>query len=291
MKRPWNVEQKHRSVTTVRFDYSGVGWEQWILLRTDAHHDNPHCDQRTEKKHLDQAVERNALIIDNGDLFCSMQGKYDKRSSKDAMRPEHQNGNYLDRLVETAADFYSPYADNWLLFGQGNHETKILQNHETNLTERLVERINVAQEKKKKTHRVFMGGYGGWVRFQFERARHRSTRTLYHYHGTGGGGPVTRGTIQTNRLAVYNPDADVIFTGHTHDEWCLTIARQRLTTNGIPYHDEQLHIRAPGYKDSWGDGYAGWEVERGLAPRPIGSAWLRLVNEEDVIRIEATRAK
>jgi hypothetical protein len=287
LKPSYTTEQDHRNVLTVRMDVPATGWEQWFLLRTDVHHDNPKCDQKLERKHLDQAVERGAGIIDNGDNFCAMQGKYDKRSDKNAMRPEHQKGNYLDMLVNTAAEFYGPYAKNWLLMGQGNHETGILKNHETNLNERLVERLNTQQKTS-----VSLGGYGGWVRFLFTiRKTRKDSRLLHHFHGTGGGGPVTRGVIQTNRMAVFNPDADVIFTGHTHDEWIVPIARQRVSTGGVPYHDEQIHVRAPGYKDAWGDGYAGWECEKGLGPKPKGAAWLRFFLESDKIQTEVTRAK
>jgi hypothetical protein len=94
----------------------------WFLLRSDAHHDNPHCDRDLEKKHLDEALECGAGILDCGDLFCAMQGKYDRRACKSSLRPEHQTGEYLDALVNTAADFYQPYAKNWICFGQGNHE-------------------------------------------------------------------------------------------------------------------------------------------------------------------------
>jgi hypothetical protein len=96
--------------------------EHWFLLSGDRHHDNPHCNQELEKKHLDEALEREAGIIDIGDLFCAMQGKYDKRSNKSDIRPEHQNGEYLDSLVTTAAKFYEPYAKNIIALGYGNHE-------------------------------------------------------------------------------------------------------------------------------------------------------------------------
>lgn len=290
MTPAYTVEQNHRNVLTVRMD-ARSGWEQWFLLRTDVHHDNPKCDQTLERRHLEQAVERGAGIIDNGDLHCAMQGKYDKRGSKDALRPEHQTGKYLDRLVETAADFYAPYADNWLVMGLGNHETKILQNHETDLTERTVERINTLQQNAGKPGRVYAGGYGGWVRFMFHTtATRREAKILHHFHGSGGGGPVTRGVIQTNRLAVFNPDADIVFTGHTHDDWTVPIRRQRLSDAGVPYQDEQLHIRAAGYKDAWGDGHSGWEVEKMLGPKPKSAAWLRFYYESGEIRMEAHRA-
>lgn len=96
--------------------------EHWFLLRSDAHHDNPHCNWDLEKKHLDEALERDAGILDCGDLFCAMQGAWDPRKSKSCLRSEHQRSDYLDALVTTAADFYQPYAKNIVCLGQGNHE-------------------------------------------------------------------------------------------------------------------------------------------------------------------------
>lgn len=283
---PYTIEHPHRNVVTVRMDVPSSKWDQWFLLRSDAHHDNPHCDQQLERKHLGQAKDRDAGIIDAGDLFCAMQGKWDKRADKNAIRPEHQSGDYLDALVRTAADFYGPFAKQIVVLGQGNHETALLKRHETNLTERLVERLNA-----KAASNIQCGGYAGWIRFLFTIHKTRkASRILHYYHGTGGGGPVTRGVIQTNRLAVFNPDADVVLTGHTHDQWIVPIARQRLSDAGTPRHDEQIHVRTPGYKDSWGDGYDGWEVERCLGPKPKGAAWLRFFIEGDELRMDVTRA-
>lgn len=286
----WKVEKLHRNVVSIDFDASEQK-EHWILLRSDVHHDNPKCDWEMERRHLDQAAERGAAIIDNGDLFCAMQGKWDKRSDKAAMRPEHQGGNYLDLLVQEAAEFYRPYAHLFAVIGKGNHETAIRKVHETDLTERLVAMM------KSQGSPVEISGYGGYVRLRFVQNSHKhKTRWLHHYHGTGGGGPVTRGVIQTNRLAVMHPDADIVLTGHTHDEWTMPIPRQRISRFGTPYHDEQLHVRVPGYKDAWADGDSGWEVERMLGPKNLGAAWLRCKFYESSdgkqhIEIEPSRAK
>lgn len=288
----WKFNRIKRNVHEIRFDLTrSKEWEQWVLLRSDVHHDNPKCNQDLEKQHLDEAMDYDAPIIDNGDLFCAMQGKWDKRSDKNALRPEHQGSNYLDLLVDTAADFYEPYKTHFAIFGLGNHETAITKSHETDLTDRLAAKLRnrggIAQAS----------GYGGWVLFRFidpsKRYGVMDTVFMFHYHGTGGGGPVTRGTIQTNRLAVPHPDAQIVLTGHTHDEWQVPIRRQRISNRGEPYQDEQLHVRAPGYKDAWDDGYGGFEVEKMLGPKPIGAAWLKFWwdNKTQCVRYDTQRAK
>lgn len=290
----WAIAKISKNVCKITIELTrNADWEQWVLLRSDVHHDNPKCDQVLEKKHLEEALEYNAPVIDNGDLFCAMQGKWDKRADKNALREEHRGGNYFDLLVDTAAEFYRPYASIFAVLGKGNHETAITNRHETDLTDRL------AAKMRGYGSLVEASGYGGWVIFQFREMKAPTDKQikysvrLYHYHGSGGGGPVTRGTIQTNRIAVFTPDADVVLTGHTHDEWTVTIPRQRISVMNQLYQDEQLHIRAPGYKDAWADGAAGWEVEKMLGPKALGSAWLKFSWDPKGARvaIDTVRAK
>lgn len=581
------------NVLTVRFTGVSAGWEQWILLSSDRHHDNIHCQRNLEKEHLDQALERGALILDFGDLFCAMQGKYDPRSNMDDIRPEDVGADYLDRIVKHAAEDYGPYAANWLLCGRGNHEcvdpetevltaegwkriaevtvldkvgsmhpitkevvfahpvrthryeydgemisiqhtnvdmlvtpnhriayltsraeelryrlaeeievnggqvlsvptcgviasegadlsddeirlaawiltdgsvrplgiyqsklemvdrirslldrldiqysenvrrsraskimgvplkakpldqyffrilkpsadrvrllvpekyklpswvfdlserqfdlfleelilgdgtrpksgktavslygekvfledvqracvqfgyraslgsrtrkgehaywclnivkrahvavhsryfqrvpysgyvyclttpsgnffarrsgkvyltgnSSILKRHGVDLTSNLVHRLNTDYGG-----RVHVGGFGGWVRFLFgDGKRVRAAKNLKYHHGAGGGGPVTRGVIQTNRQAVYLPDADIVVNGHTHDSFWVPIARERLSTRGVVGRDITHYIRTPSYKDEYGDGSGGWHVERWGPPKPIGAIWM-----------------
>ena len=158
-----SVERISRNVTRITLNVKSTADADaaWVLLSSDRHHDNPKCLWDLEKKHLNEAVERNAVIVDYGDLFCAMQGRFDRRSSKEDLRPEHQKGDYLDALVRTATDFYGPYAHNFAVVGPGNHETAILKHHETNLTERFIERMNTEHGSN-----IQLGGYSGWVIFQ-----------------------------------------------------------------------------------------------------------------------------
>ena len=242
--------------------------------------------QDLEKRHLDQAKECGAGILDFGDLFCAMQGKYDKRSCKSAVRPEHNNARYLDSLVETAADFYEPYAANWLIMGRGNHETAIKKRHETDLTERLVALLNDRTKSN-----IQASGYTGWVRFLFKRDKQAASRVLWFTHGYGGGGPVTEDTIQAKRQQVYIEGADIMCSGHVHRSWLQEFVKLKVNQSGNLESRTGWYVKTPTYKDSYEDGFESWEVERGMGPRPLGAYWLRFSFERDQIQMAIEKAK
>ena len=258
-----------RNVVTIEMPYR-KSFEQWFLLTADRHWDNPKSNWYLQKKHLNLAKRRGAGIIDVGDLFCAMQGKADPRGDKSSVRPMHQRGDYFDSLVQTAADFFEPFAHNFILIGRGNHEQKILERRETDLIARLAKELNT----RTGSH-IQSGGYTGWVIFKFEGADYDLFKKMWYFHGHGGGGPVTKGVIQTNRRAVYLPDADFVISGHIHEDWNVSLSRARCLNDGTTFLDEQEHVQIPTYKDEYDDGYDGWHVETGKPPKPIGAVWLR----------------
>ena len=274
---PFVVSAKARNIHTVECEFHSVDDSLWVLLSSDRHHDNPHSDHQLELKHLREAKQRGAGIIDVGDLFCAMGGKADPRRMKHGVtRPEHALANdYFDSLVRHAADFYSPFASSFIVIGRGNHETAVLKNQETDLTERLCERMS----SQSGVH-VHSGGYGGWVSFRVKscQTRHHSFNLKY-FHGSGGGGLMTMDTLRVRRIASWTPDADVIVGGHTHDQWMLNIERERLHTINGAYRigsQTQYHIRCGTYKDEYGDGFGGFHIERGGPPKSIGAVWMRI---------------
>jgi predicted phosphodiesterase len=283
---PYTVEHTGPNVLTVRMDVRPRGgWEQWFLLRSDVHHDNVHCDQALERRHLEQAKERGAGILDFGDLHCVMGGKYDKRSDKSIVRPEHQCGDYFDAIVRTAADFYQPYARNFLMIGDGNHEKSIKARHETDLNERLVAMLN-----DRTGSQIQHGGYSGWVRFLFKRDTQRLSRKLWYMHGYGGGGPVTQDTIQAQRQRAYIENADIMVTGHTHDAWAQENIRIRLNNNGEIERRPVWNVKCATYKDEYGSGKGGWHIETGKPPKPLGAWWLRFSWCDPSIGIQIIKA-
>lgn len=259
------------NVVKVKLDCSKKK-EHWFLLRSDAHHDNPHCDWNLEKKHLDEALERDAGILDCGDLFCAMGGKWDPRSNKAGVRPEHQTGDYLDALVRTAADFYQPYAKNWVMFGLGNHETAISKRHESSLSDRL------AQALRDRTGALCpVTGYTSWIKFQFmQSGRVATARTLWAMHGYGGGGPVTVDNIQAQRQNAYVEGVDIMWSGHTHDRWAREFCKMGITQEGEVFQRNLWYVKSGSYKNEFGTGVGGWHVETGKPPKPLGAWWLKL---------------
>lgn len=277
------VERTTRNVLTVRFDDINSGWECWVLLRSDAHHDHKHCDRTLEKRHLDMMVERNGYWADFGDLLDAMQGRYDPRRDYNDIRPEDVGTNYYDLIVTHAAEFYAPYADRCLLLALGNHETATERHASQNLTSNLAYRLNM-EALHDSDHRIHMGCFGGWIRFLFtyHKTKVRAVRLKY-FHGAGGHAPVTKGVIQTARQQAYLRDVDIVINGHNHQAYTLPLITEGLNRKGRIERGITWHGRIPGYLDSYQDGSGGWAVEKGRPPNPLGALWLRFTCENQKI--------
>jgi len=278
------IEQTSNSVITVRFDDISSGWEYWVLLRSDAHHDSPYCNRKLEKKHLEMAKERDALIMDGGDTFDAMQGKFDPRRTLEDVRPEDKVADYYGAIARHAAEDYAPYADNFVLFGKGNHETAVLDKANTCLITSLVDKLNA---KRNDEWLISPGGFGGWVRFAFlANKTKRSSINMKYNHDGGGNAPVTRGAIKTNRQAVFLPDADIVWNGHNHQGYTIPIAKERLTPRGAVSRSVSWFLRTPGYKDEYGDGSSGYAVRMNSGPTPLGSIWLHFTFLYDKVSVK-----
>lgn len=263
-------KRNYGAVTIVREDNVKVGYEQWQLHIADVHYDSIFCDRDALFEDLNEAKKRKAKIFIWGDLFDAMQGRFDPRRNMDELREEYRREDYYDFVVRDLADALKPYAKNLEIIADGNHELSVLKNANTNLADRLVYALNV-ENKVNITH----GGYGGWVVWMYDISGVNKSIKLKYFHGAGSEAPVTRGVIQTNRQAVYLPDADIVVNGHNHNSYYIPIARERISTQGIQYMDIQHHLRVPGYKQAYGDGAKGWDVTRGGVPKPVGCCWVK----------------
>lgn len=265
--REVRIKRPSHAVTVIEVEVASRNASLPILFTADRHWDNPKSDWKMQKKHLDWAVEREALIVDVGDLFCAMQGKGDPRASKGDIRPEHMTAKYLNALSDTSAQFFKPYAKNFVALFQGNHETAVIKNREYDLTERL------AHDLQREGSDVQKMGYSGYVIVSLRRGKNQDSRSFVVYceHGSGGGGPVTKGVIQTNRRGVFVRDADVLVSAHIHEAWMLEVMRERLGNNYEPILERQIHLQLPTYKEEY-LAHSGFHIEKGRPPKPMG-AW------------------
>jgi hypothetical protein len=204
-----------------------------------------------------------------------MQGRGDRRSSKSDIRPEHNNSRYLDSVVETAVEFFSPYKDVIKLFGYGNHEKGIQKWQETDLLRRFVDLFNY----KNKTE-VYTGGYGGFIKYKLMADSATKIALVHKYfHGSGGGGIVTKGAINLTRMLEMAEGFDIFSMGHIHENMARNDVREYLYTNAdiCEQRMKEIHLAITGtYKEEFGDGSTGWHVERGAPPKPIGGRILEI---------------
>jgi len=246
---------------------------QEFLLISDLHWDNPHCDRGLLKNHLDEAVKRNAAIILNGDTYCCMGGKYDRRADKSLIRPEHNTDRYFDAIVDTSVEWFAPYAKNILLIGYGNHETAIIKHGETDLLQRFASTLNYATGSA-----VQVGGYGGTIDIRVLHDTIRGVNFVVHYfHGHSGGGVVSRGVIQDQRLLAGTEGYDLTWMGHVHELYYHQNMIHRYDRSTKTLIQKPIHqLRTATYKEEWDGGYMGFHTERGRGPKPLGGYWLKL---------------
>jgi hypothetical protein len=251
-----------------------------IAMLSDIHWDNPKCDRELLKKDLDYCVQESIPIMINGDMFCLMQGRGDKRRNKSDIRPEHNNANYLDSIVETAVEWWSPYAHLLTVIGYGNHETSIIKFQETNILKRFVKLLNLKNHTN-----VQVGGYGGWIIvnsvLRTKPCGKKETRNckIKYFHGSGGGGVVTKGALNLTRALEMYEDFDVFTMGHIHENAARNDVRDVVALGSTSYRhvQKQLHLMLTGtYKEEYGKGSKGWHVERGAPIKPTGGRILEI---------------
>lgn len=262
------VTKPAKSVTEIKCG----GKNQTFLLISDVHFDSVYCERKLLKETLDEALEKDAIVLFNGDFFDLMQGKNDRRGSKSNIRKEYLGDNYFDLVIQDAYDFLKPYAKIIAIMADGNHETAITKHNETNPLDRLCYIL-----RKEAGSPVEHTGYQSWVavRLKLDKDTYQSFIIKMH-HGAGGNARVTKGVIEHNRMSTYVHGADLIWLAHTHTQYAMHSTTERISRNGDwkVMLDKVYHIRTGCWKQEYKEG--GWSVEKGFSPSEIGGYWMEL---------------
>lgn len=263
------------NVASARIKYHlSKDWEKWFLLSSDRHFDHAQSDIDLQTHHLNQLKERGGHLIDNGDLFCFMQGKFDKRASKSAVKEIYNNSTHFDSIIEDGANYFSKYKDQLFYFGLGNHEYDLRNKSEWSPMNRFKDSLELKHNCKD----FVVGDYSSFIKLYLESTSggHRQSINLFLHHGFGGNAPQTKGLLPMRRMQDTYPDADVIMTGHTHTQFILPIERYRLNKAGRTYTDKQYLVKTPTYKNEFNKGKASWGTKKGFSPAPLGAWWMKL---------------
>jgi hypothetical protein len=111
------------------------------------------------------------------------------------------------------------------------------------------------------------------------------SKNLKYFHGSGGGGIVTKGAINLTRALEMYENMDVFIMGHIHENSSRNDVRDSISYNpGKHVHEivhKQIHLAITGsYKEEYQDGAFGWHVERGAPVKPTGGRILTLAGKE-----------
>lgn len=261
----WEIESRHVTPSAI----GTIGKEPATLLFLgDLHLDNARSDRKAIKELLDEAVERDALVVLLGDVFDVMQGYGDKRASLSALKRDYaESGSYLGAVLDDVTSFLLPYAGNIWLMLQGNHESSVARFAGVRIEQLLAANLTRA------------GGSPvtpGYQTYAIVKLRHDTDPRMKGFpfwvsHGYGGGGDVTKGVIQAQRRAVTYPDARFVVSGHVHSSYYVAHEQWRLDTNYKPFATEQEHYVVGTFKDEFSSA-VGYHVEKGRGPR-LPSGW------------------
>lgn len=256
-----------------------------LMVISDVHWDSKDCDRKLLKKHLNTAVEQDAAIIIIGDFFDLMEGRNDMRRSNTA-RAEHYAPNYLQKVVMDAAEWLQPYSKNIAMISNGNHETSVAKHTQVQTLTWL------CYELRKQGSQVIEGDYQGFfvVRavYEYEGKNTYFPYKIFYHHGLWGG-IISKGTQSVMRFGAVVPDADMIVTGHTHDQWMMLHTRYRLNKAYDVTLEDQIHLKLGTYKNEFKTGN-GFAVEKIGLPKPVGGWMVDFNIERNDVKNNVLRA-
>lgn len=264
----WGFETLGKHCHRLTWDGGTIGSSRRVLLLADLHWDSAHCERDHLRDTLEVAKAEGAPVFVFGDFYDAMGGRWDPRADPAHLRDDLRTGGYyLDLLVDTAVKWWAPYAHLLALISYGNHETSILRRHEVDLLQRLAHGLRAHGGN------VQVGAYWGFILAHINYQANQSKTTKIHYsHGFGGGGEVTRGILDWNRIrGMYH--ADVYCSGHIHRRNLEENLVTEVTAKGRVHRSRQLFLRCSCWKHE-DQGNTGWHMEKGRAARPLGGWWL-----------------
>lgn len=255
----------------------------------DSYHDkfrlaifgDPHIDSMGHcgdlfKEILSQCADTNTPVIIIGDLFDAMQGRSDRRHSKQALTQDDIGESpYFNNIIEKVANIFEPYIGRipWILSLKGNHETAIEKYNEIDLMQILKYSLF-----KKGYDNFHFTGYRTYLKslFVYKKRKYGGTNLIGGFHHGFGGARRSKGILNVDINKGMYGSVDYFCTGHTHEQWSYPSQVLKLDNRGYEYKKEVLFMQVPSFKEDITNVNSGYAVEKSFQPLPIGGYWLNI---------------
>ena len=268
-----------------------------IFLCSDLHIGHVCCDTNRIKREFQRAAEWGAPIVINGDVFDSVTTGDKRYTPGQTVRKISEARDALKATVECGLEVLAPFAKHIRIIGVGNHEEAWVKYRQSDPVGQLIDRLNTEHGGNVQPGTgepwidpgIKHGGIHGFVTVYLDipsgKGKPLSLRhTLLYHHGVGGDSPVTKGTIDINRVYV-KFDCDTYTFGHKHNKMLLEDVRVSVMPTGRIVHKQRVafqtgsyfrNIRQTDQSDPWAFSYAESAQHGG---KPFGGFFLCLTPE------------
>ncbi|CAB4130840.1 hypothetical protein UFOVP124_36 [uncultured Caudovirales phage] len=221
---------------------------RWFLC-SDLHLGHVACDLKRIKREFARAVELDANILINGDVFDAVTTGDKRYAPGQVVREISEAKDAYTATIQYAAELLMPYREHIRVIGIGNHETAWIKYRQSDPVRGLIDLLNVGRNHDTP---IKHGGISGYVTTFIDLPASGKTkghsfrhRLLYH-HGTGGDSPVTQGTIDMNRKAV-RFGYDCYTFGHKHNQLIMNDVFVDCNAAGKIVYKERISIQTGSY--------------------------------------------
>lgn len=210
-------------------------------LFSDIHFDSPDCDKETFKAHLDYCLQDNRYILINGDLFDAILLKDQKRAVPHLVE---RADNQLNVKLEETAHFLTPYKDQILFMGRGNHSESIIKYSGIDLLQMLTTMLNAGNK-----HQIQYGNYANFIRISWTKGTRAVAKyDIFAHHGAGSNAPQTKGMLDFAALSK-GVNADLIWIAHKHNSIVdYSAPIMYIDNNGTVVLKNRQCIQTPSYQ-------------------------------------------
>lgn len=182
-----------------------------LHLISDCHVEAASTDLDALRRDLQDADARGSRILLGGDIFDAIYPG-DKRWTPTTLRRElRDTDDIVGEVLAFAESIFQPYAHLIDLISPGNHEARLRDKINADMTRQLAQRLGVTY-----------GPYAGVVEYKLAQ---RKTLRVGYWHGSGGGTSIQAAVRQSQRILDVAEVLDVAWTGHRHQRFAMPVGR------------------------------------------------------------------